>query len=377
MTACTFFEVSPPSRTPSEDGLLVTLERASLTVETDPPGRWIGGVQFRPEACGGGGIWVDNCLFNAESPDSPGEEGCDLKVFNTFHDAVPWHSMLIFSSVHCSTFSDQPDVNTQAKQQFNLSRDAIAAFELYYGQANRLMVAGETCDDSDPVPQNPFIADALTNSFPTAATPGDWTSAVTLDPVAGMALILDQIATITSGATAVLHIPPGLAAVWLALELIEKEDGLYRTSVGGHLVIAAPGYYGSTPLDDTDPGNFDGHSPGFVAEGGWWVYVTGGMGLYQDAVRTEDTLEHRRNNYFTVAEQFVLPFFDPTCPRFALPVGRDCSSLEIDWSDPLAFTPVEQIFNDQFITCVDPDGGNEGTPMDPAIFVGVEYPAPS
>jgi len=319
---------------------------------------------------------VDNCFFSSESPDSPGEEeNCSLKVFNTFHDSVAWKSMLIFSSVHCSTFSDSADVKAEAVSQFDISRDAIAAFELYYGQANRLEVSGETCDDGDPVPANPFIADALANSFPTAVTPGDWTTATTLDPVAGMALILDEIAATAAGAQAVIHIPPGLAAVWLALELIDRVDGVFRTSVGGHLVIAAPGYYGSTPLDDTDPANFDGHSPGFVIDGGFWVYVTGGMGVYLDTVDTSNTLEHRRNNYFTVVEQFVLPYFDPTCPRFALPIGRDCSSLDLDWS--VTGTPVEQIFNDQYITCVDPDGGNEGVPMDPAIFVGVNYPSSS
>ena len=366
MTACTFREVSPPSRRLSGDNLLSVLERAGL-VRDRGDGTWIGGVQFRPENCGGGGIHVDNCASGVEESGGSGDvSGCAEKVFNSFHEAVKWRSMNVFSSVSCSTFSDQPDVRDEATRSFIISKPAIVAFELYYGQANKLETVGELCDDGSPFPQNPFIADPA-QLFPSGTDTADWTTAVVLDPVAGLALINDTIATYALGAESVIHTTPGMATIWLSHDLIDRDDsGNFRTRVGNHLVIAAPGYYGSTPYDP------NGDSPGRLYDNIAWTYVTGPMGLYLGDEHSSDSLDQRRNNYFTVVEQFVLPFFDPTCPRFAVPIGQDCASLEVDFT--IGGTPVTRILNDHYLECVPPESGApEGEAIDPAVFIGIDY----
>lgn len=368
-------EVSPYPRTPSREDLISVLERAEQ-VSGRGDERWIGGIQFRPVACGGGGIHVDNCAFESDSPDSPGLSvgDCVNKVFNGFHDSVKYRAINVFSSVSCGTFSDREDVAVQANQQFDLSKGAIVAFELMYGQANKLETTAETCDDGSPMPQNPFIAD--TNQFfPTATVPSDWTTATVLDPVAGLALINNLINELVAGAESTIHIPASVATIWDGYELITRDSANnWRTNVGNHLVIASPGYHGSSPYEP------DGHSPAVTHDGVGWAYVTGPVGIYigdRHGISASSTafdgvtFDHRRNNYFTVVEQFYLPYFDPTCPRFAVPIGRDCTSVEIDLST--GGVPVDQIYNDHYITCVDFGAGTEGTPMDPDIFVGADY----
>jgi hypothetical protein len=367
MTARTFTEVAPPARTPSRDDLLATLEREGVLRTDVENERWVAGIQFRPENLGGGGIFTDNCLANN---DLSSEEvaTCTHKVFNTFKDAVEWRGYTMFSSVSCSTFSDRADITAEARRQFAFSRGAIAAFELYYGLSNRIETLNKLDDQGNPYPVNPYLATTV-QDFPTATAA--WTDATILDPIAGLATIHQEISARALGTPSVIHASPALTVIWEAMELIRRADnGNFYTNVGEHLVLAPPGYYGSTPLDPTDP--VPSHSPGVTHPGVHWTYVTGPLVYYEGEYEVSDTLQQRRNNYFTVAEQNILVAFDDAFPRFALPIGRDCTSLDVDFT--VGGDPVNRIMNDQYLACVTVGSGeDQGEAIDPEAFIGLDY----
>lgn len=368
MTARTFTEVAPPARIPSRDDLILTLEREGVRREDVPGERWVAGVQFRPENLGGGGIFVDNCLANA---DVSSEEvaTCNHKVFNSFKDSVEWRGYTMFSSVSCSTFSDRADITAEARRQFTYSRGAIAAFELSYGLANRIETQGKLDDQGNAFPQNPFLATTL-QDFPTATS--DWTDADILDPIAGLATINNEIAARALGTPSVIHASPALTTIWQAMELIERrENGNLYTTIGDHLILAPPGYYGATPYDPADP--VPAHSPAVTYPGVHWVYVTGPLIYYEGDLEISDTLQQRRNNYFTVVEQNLLVAFDDSFPRFGLPIGRDCTSLDVTFG--VAGDPVNRIMNDQYLACVALGSSEEdqGEAIDPEAFIGLDY----
>ena len=202
-----------------------------------------------------------------------------------------------------------------------------------YGQSNRLEGAGETCDDGDPMPQNPFIADALDDSFPTSPD-GNWVNAATLDPVAGMALILDTIANTANGVEAVLHVSPGLAAVWVARPhragwCREPTDSGWRAS-GARCARVRWRH----PAGRHRHRTFDGHSPASsaTADGGLRHGCSSATTWVTRATSRPWSIAATTTSRWSSSSSSPTSTDLPTVPR--IPVGRDCSSLEIDWSDP-------------------------------------------
>lgn len=357
MTACTFTEISPPVRNRLSNGLIDTLIRAGRQVSA--PSNWIGGVQFVPEPCGGGGIFPPNCLAT---------DDCDVKVANGIPEAVKWAPFNVYAAVQCGSFSDENEIQRRGVATFENSYSAIAAAELYYGVANARAVAGVTCDDGNPAPVNPYLATSE-QLFPSGTVVDDWTTAAILSVPHAMALIENTLAEYSISGEGTIHVSPGLLTALIAEEFVMSDGGLFRTHTG-HLVIGAPGYYGGTPRDPADPLDV---SPGRVylpSDAVEWVYVTGPMGLLLDEREVSSTFGHRRNNYLTLAEQYVLPYFDPTCARFAVPVAFDeyalpSTNLSVDGVD------IFRIFNDHLVYCLNDDSGTEGEAMSPDVFLGV------
>lgn len=348
MTACTFLEISPPARLLSPNNLLATLERAeALMTPTNPA--WMGGIQFVPQPCGGGGIWPNECVG----------ETCTHKVANGLVESVKWTPNLIYSAVTCGSFSDKNELMAAARSTFNISEPVIAASELYYAAANKDQLAlAPLCDNGDAYPPNPYLA-TPDQFFPTGTDPAVWTTAQVLLLDQGWRVLLNTIASEFSGTQATIHVSPGLLAILVSVDVVTEVNGLYRTTVGNHLVIGAPGYFGASPADETEGVGYD-----------WpdveWIYVTGPMGLLLGSVDEDNTFEHRRNNYVSLVERFSLPFFDPTCSQFALPVSLDAAGTETDFTDTEPATLVERRNNDHLYECT-----GKGEEMSPGVFVGV------
>lgn len=353
MTACAFTEITPPARESSSDNLLPTLQAAGLqTLSGD--GAWVGGVQFVPTPCGGGGVYHSEC--------ATGE--CLQKVANGLEASVKWTPWLVYSAVTCATFADRDEIEASAIATFNNSKSVISASELYYALGHRSDYEGLTCDDGSPYPINPFLADPV-QYFPTSPD-GAWANAETKLLDEGWRILLNTLADLATGTLAVIHVSPGLLSALVAEQLVVSSNGLYFSATGGHLVIGAPGYSGGSPSDD-----IVGNSPGYIWPGVEWIYVTGPMNLALGDVQTDTTLEHRRNNYFTVAEQFILPYFDPTCIQFGVPVTLDPNKEDTDFSDTGGAKAVTRINNDHIIAC-DPQstGDFAGEEMSPDIYLG-------
>ncbi len=105
----------------------------------------------------------------------------------------------------------------------------------------------------------------------------------------------------------------------------------------------------------------------------YWTYVTGPLLYYEGSLDTSNTLDQRRNNYHTVTEQNLLVAFDDSYPRFAIPIGRDCTSLDVTFG--VAGEPVNRIMNDQYLACVGLGASQEdqGEAIDPEAFIGLDY----
>lgn len=355
MTACTFTEISPPSREVSPNNLVDTLIRAGL--QASAPSHWIAGVQFVPQSCGGGGIATgDECL-----------NGCADKVANALEDVVKWKPYNIYAATQCSSFSDRQELSAAVAQTFAQSVPVIAATELYYGLSNAFEVDGLTCDNGDPFPLNPILA-TPTQLFPSGSDIADWETSTVLSVESAMVLALNTLADYGTGTVGTLHVSPGLGAFLLAEGFVSETNGIYRTVVGNHLVIAAPGYTGGSPLD------VDGHSPGYLWPNVEWMYVTGPMGLLIDAPAFDQTFESRRNNHFVLAERYVLPYFDPACVQFGIPVNiADGVPPTIDFADPVSegATRIVRINNDHYVSCVNEGSGEVGEVISPDVYLGV------
>lgn len=333
---CTFFNVEAvPARFPHRDNFIATLERAGKFQETFED-RWLAGITFVPHSCGGGGIYLNNCINEGED--------CDFKVFSGLKPEVRWRGYTMFASVSCSTFGDRMIVEREALNNFTVSRPAIAAWELYYGHASSLNL---DCEEFDG---NPYLA-TTAQGFPTAPDGITAADAVAVSPKEAAYLALNEIDQING----VLHVTYGVLLAWAEAGIIERNgQGNFETIVGGHLVI--PGYPGSDPIADPVP-------PFDKTVGVDWVFATGDVFGYRGTQVNDQTLDHRRNNYFTLVEQSYLIGFDPSCPRFGIPV--EISSV----GGESGFAPVEfQPANDQ-LAC---DG--DSTPFDPDTFIGIEFP---
>lgn len=355
MAVNAFTEISPPARRKSNLDIFTVLEQVVDGDVMRGDGPWIGGIQFVPEPCGGGGISLNECAT----------EECQSKVANTLEESVKWRPWNVYSMVRCSTFSTPGEVPAAARQTFDNSKGVISAFELTYGAANYLQYSGVGDDVRNPILATP------NQIFPTSAT-GDWIDAEVKMLDEGWRIILNTLADLYTGTEGVIHVSPGLASLLLTVEAIDVQGGVIRTNVGGHLVLAANGYPGGAPRPADELPN--GQSPAKYHPGVEWVYVTGPVGLALGDVHEDTTLEHRRNNYYTLAEQFVLPYFDPSCAQFAVPVTVDEDALTTDFTDEFQGEWITRIQNDQIVACIDPDGGTEGQEISPGLSLGLTFP---
>lgn len=345
MTACNFIPINPPSVSRPTNQLLDALRSVGAYTEAGD-GPWINGIQFQPTPLGGGGIY--NVLCDSET--------CLEKTHLGFHDPVKFRPYFIYTSATCGSFSDKALVTDNANSAFDASIDVILAAELWAGRGTQAALAiatdqGFTCQDGSDYFANPYLA-SPDQLFPTGTDEEDWTTAEAIFPERAIALILSRIPF-----GGVLHVSPSLASELVVRDLIVPDGPAFRTAVGNHLVIAAPGYTGTSPAntkyDDVE-----------------WIYVTGGVAGIAGDTEIYPSFERETNRYETLKETTALVYFD-TNIRFGVPVLLSCACGDTSPDFSEDGDPATDIFNDHLYACLSLAGADtNGGPIDPDAYVG-------
>lgn len=285
------------ARRPPRHSLLLAAQAAQTlsgtvavpdTIEGDPDAtdeRWVGGVAFESDPCGGGGIY-DPCGGSGE---------IDPAAAGGAQERDPF---VIEVGVECSTLSrgDTPEDNARALRFLNVDQHRQVGLEFWRG----------TLADADGDINNPALANDVCGTFNDQSTALSVVDALaTLDTFLAGELDTSAIGgnLCSPNGLGMIHASPYMVNLWANAALLEMEGGVWR-SPAGNIVVTGPGYDGSDPS-------------GTAAGTTEYAYATGLVYVWLGApvVLNRDRREiNRATNLATVwAERAALATWDCCC----------------------------------------------------------------
>lgn len=273
-----FAVVAPPlAREPRGATLL-----RSANIVTEPDPRWMQGLTWRPLVCGDSGIvqsvGVCGGAFSGfTTSDQP-----------TTEQYVPPH---VAVGMSCSAISGET-VLLETRER------AIALLE----RCQTLGIADELWTGTAAVSENPDLPNNFLTKTP--ATPNSTTATAVIKALADLE---EYIADCACAGGGMIHATPAVATYWKSQNLIERQAGGQLLTALGTIVVADPGYDGSSP---------SGAAP---VAGTAWAYATGIVDIRLGPIEVIPAGDlgpgvTRTNNDFDVyAHRAFAATFDPCC----------------------------------------------------------------
>jgi hypothetical protein len=261
---------------------------ATVTNHSGGSDHWINGVAVETEACAFEAKVIDICGAN---PDIPVFEQGDAP---RYFDGYPFG---IVASDSCVSIGwSVQDRKAKVVRQLELITQKAVELELWNGAYAQTVVP-------DPNFGDPAMYLSSTAATQITATP--------VEPLVGIALLEQALATCGVGMQGTIHATPLIASM-LANKGIEQDDGQLKTG-NGNLVVAGAGYDGRAPGATAPPSEFV-----------HWIYATGPvfvhLGSKELITVTEGQATNTATNEMTyVAERPAMVYWDGCC-HFAVPV---------------------------------------------------------
>lgn len=272
--------IVPPQNRPPRGATL--LRSVNEVVESDE--RWVRGLVWRPQLCDGQvvsatGLCGGGSFSGFTLPDDFGE----------FADYLP---PFVAAGAKCSAVGGEAaidDAVAAARALLDSCQTVGIARELWRGD-----VAKQGGDADLP---NEYLAhDGVVDVVVAGAVPAR----------DALAALEQGLAECSCGGQGVIHAMPYTATIWSSLDLVERQpDGRLLTALGT-LVVADPGYDGSSPT---------GAAPG-AAWADAWAYATGMVDVRLGRVETagdRTTIDRSNNDFAAWAYRPFSATFDPCC----------------------------------------------------------------
>lgn len=295
--------VQPPK---CERALHGILDCANI-IEVPAGDKRLNGVSFSPQACGRGYVWQPGCTRNEECEPVCDETGEPVyKQVDGVCEPEEFAPFTAYGTFKCSTISYQGDYNSYRTRALNALEGTLSkSIEEFLWQGYSTV-----CDEEgNPLPG--CVSPCATFFGESAGEP---LCSEPMDACAGLALLIQFLASCGEGQRGMIHAPPIIVNAWLCCGLIECVetagfDGqrveILRTKIGGHCVVAGAGYTGNDPDGECVPG-------------GGFAYATRCMDLYLGPAfvpqeNLEQAIHTATNDVIVYAERTVVAAFDSCC----------------------------------------------------------------
>lgn len=241
--------VSPIPAAPPEIGLLVSAIPAQR--EEMAGGDWKKGVTYRPEGCTSGRVFTPTCGASDESD-------YILRGDSDAPDNVDWLPYILSIEIDCSTF-DGGEQGAEARisegrRVMESMTEYLLAYEFWTGEQVSLSTLA---DDTTPYP-NTWLADTANV---------DVVNGAGLDPIPALACLESYLGRRNGGQQGMIHASPGVVSHWQAGGALTREGNRIYT-VNRNIVIASPGYIGTSPTRTLGDNNVWAYATDLVR---YWV----------------------------------------------------------------------------------------------------------